>query len=118
MVHDDDALAFSGVGDFGFQPVELALADPPAISGFPALMAPAAFSSATFGGDLAIGMADRRREGADFVAIEHDEAPAMLGEAVIGRRHAEAGRDAFQMFGRDGEIVVAEQEEIVVLGAS
>lgn len=28
MVHDDDALAaFSGVGDFGFQPVELAVAD-------------------------------------------------------------------------------------------
>jgi hypothetical protein len=65
-----------------------------------ALMAPAAL---------------RRGEGADFVAIEHDEAPAVIGEAVIGRRHAEAGGDVFQVLGCDGEVVIAEQEQIVVL---
>jgi len=57
---------------------------------------------------------NRWGEKADVIAIKHGEADAADGKIMPGGGHAEAGVDARQMLGGDGEIVIARQQERAV----
>ena len=111
VIHDDHLLAGRGSAcDLIAEPGELLLAQR-AVPRMGVSFAPRLQVRQHLCRQSPMRMAFGRREGADLVAVKHDEAPAVAAEAVIGRRHAEACGDFGEMARGDREVVIAEQEE-------